>query len=178
MPPFCQTILTHLDLGQSYIWNGEIFHGESKSRIDFNLLYPLPSSVSIMYCRHNSPSPPIQRKYRGRFGEKCLYGNNLAYYQWGSCFGTVCSFSTGFYSPIQSLPGRNRVTVIIQKKNSLITSNSKDSYLDSQHYVFQGSLFQHRFLEQLNVTKIWSLHLSPIYLPAIVVIGKYRVFSV
>ena len=127
--------MTHLDLGQSYIWNGEIFHGESKPRIDFNLLYPLPSSVSIMYCRHNSPSPPLQRKYRGRFGEKCLYGNNLAYYQWGFCFGTVSSFSTGFYSPIQSLPGRNRVTVIIQKKNSLITSNSKDSYLDSQKYL-------------------------------------------
>ena len=46
------------------------------------------------------------------------------------------------------------------------------------HYVFQGTLFQHRFLEQLIVTKIWSLHLRPIYLPAIVVIVQYRVFSV
>ena len=47
-----------------------------------------------------------------------------------------------------------------------------------EHYVFQLSLFQHRFLEQLNVTKIWSLHLRPIYLPAIVVIVQYRLFSV
>ena len=74
--------MTHLDLGQSYILNGEISYGESKPWTDFNLLYPLPSCVSIMNCQHNSPSPPLQRKYRGRFGEKCLYGNNLAYYQW------------------------------------------------------------------------------------------------
>ena len=47
----------------------------------------------------------------------------------------------------------------------------------SLYYVFEGSLFQHRLIEQLNVTKIWSLNLCPIYLPVIVVIVKYRVFS-
>ena len=109
-------IILHHFLGQSYILNGEIPYGESKPWTDFNLLYPLPSCVSIMNYQHNSPSPPLQRKYRGRFGEKCLYGNNLAYYQWGSSFGDTSSFSTGFYSPIQSLPGRNRVTVIILKR--------------------------------------------------------------
>ena len=39
--------------------------------------------------------------------------------------------------------------------------------MDVNHYVFQGTLFQHRFLEQLNVAKIWSVTLRPIYIPAI-----------
>ena len=48
-----------------------------------------------------------------------------------------------------------------------------------EHYVFQGTLFQHRFLLQQDVTKIWSVHLTPINIPpAIVVIVQYRVFSV
>ena len=44
-----------------------------------------------------------------------------------------------------------------------------------EHYVFQGTLFQHRFLVQQDVTKIWSVHLTPINLPAIVEIVQYRV---
>ena len=40
-------------------------------------------------------------------------------------------------------------------------------YINIIHYVFQGILFQYRFLEQLNVTKILSGHLRPIYLLAI-----------
>ena len=65
-----------------------------------------------------SLSQPLQRKCRGRFGEKCLYGNNLAYYQCGSCFEALSRFYIGFYSSTQSLPRKNIVMVIIQKKNN------------------------------------------------------------
>ena len=72
-----------------------------------------------------SLSQPLQRKCRGRFGEKCLYGNNLAYYQCGYCFEALSRFYIGFYSSTQSLPRKNIVMVIIQKKITKIKRENK-----------------------------------------------------